>query len=65
MPKKKPERSKDRHQSGFMVRLPEAYRAKLQEHKTKTGCPFAEAIRRAMDAFLKANGIEPPEPAPK
>jgi hypothetical protein len=50
----------DAHKSGFLIRLPEAYRPKLQEHKSKTGCPFSEAVRRAVDAYLKANGVAPP-----
>jgi predicted DNA-binding protein len=57
MPKKKPA---DQHKSGFLVRLPEAYRAKLQELKQKTDRPMAASVRRALDAYLKANGIEPP-----
>lgn len=60
MSKKKPQGPKDQHKSGFLVRLPEAYRAKLQEHKDKTDRPFSVAVRRAVDAYLKGNGIEPP-----
>lgn len=59
-PKKSTTRTEDRHRSGFMVRIPEAYKAGLQEIKAKTGCPFSEAVRRALDAYLKANGIQPP-----
>lgn len=47
-------------QEWFQVRLPKVYQAKLQEHKEHTGCPYTEAVRRALDAYLKANGVEPP-----
>lgn len=61
---KKPQKSKprngDRHRSKFVVRLPDSYKPKFQEYKKKTGCPFSEAARRAMDAFLMEAGIEPP-----
>lgn len=48
------ERSKDYHASGFMVRLPEEYRDKLQAIKDRTGAPYAESVRRALDAYIKA-----------
>lgn len=60
---KKKAKLPDQHKSGFLVRLPEAYRAKLQEHKDKTDRPFSVAVRKAVDAFLKENGIEPPPQA--
>ena len=50
----------DRHKSGFLVRLPEEYRVKLQELKDRTDRPFVATVRRALDAFLRANGVEPP-----
>ena len=59
MPKKKPT-PKDQHKSGFMVRLPEAYREKLAELKRKTERPYTTDVRRALDDYLKANGVEPP-----
>lgn len=52
--------SKDYHRSGFLVRLPEPYREKLREIKRKTDRPFAATVRRALDDFLKANGVSPP-----
>jgi hypothetical protein len=60
MAKKKTERPKDQHRSGFMVRLPEAYRDKLAELKRSTERSYTVEVRRALDAHLKANGIEPP-----
>lgn len=60
MPKPKSPRQGDRHKSGFLVRLPEEYRAKLAELRRKTGQPYTYANRKAMDAYLAANGVEPP-----
>lgn len=51
---------KDQHKSGFMVRLPEAYREKLRELQAKTDRPFTSDVRRALDAYLTANGVAPP-----
>lgn len=50
----------DQHTSGFLVRLPTAYRAKLRELKDRTDVPIAASVRRAVDAYLLAVGIEPP-----
>jgi hypothetical protein len=50
----------DQHKSGFLVRLPEPYREKLQELKRKTDRPITASVRRGVDAELKANGIAPP-----
>lgn len=50
----------DRHKSGFLVRLPESYREKLHGLKAKTDRPVAAMIRRAVDAYLKENGVNPP-----
>ena len=60
---KKPtrERPKDQHASGFMVRLPEGYRAALDELKKRTDRPYTASVRRALDAYLREQGIEPPE----
>jgi hypothetical protein len=58
---KKPKRTQDRHASGFMVRLPEPYRAALQELKSQTDRPLSAMVRRAVDAYLKANGKTPPD----
>lgn len=54
-------KTNDRHKSGFLVRLPEAYREKLHGLKEKTDRPVAAMIRRAVDAYLKENGVEPPK----
>ncbi len=58
MSKKKAAR--DQHTSGFLVRLPEAYRPKLLELKRKTDRPITANVRRAVDKELRENGIEPP-----
>jgi hypothetical protein len=55
------ERTKDRHASGFMIRLPDVYRDLLR----KIGDPdltFTVKVRRAVDGYLKTNGVEPPKP---
>jgi predicted DNA-binding protein len=57
---KSPKRRKDAHRSGFMVRLPESYRERMEELRRKTDRPYSAQVRRAMDAYLKLNGIEPP-----
>lgn len=57
---KKKTKPSDKHASGFMVRLPEAYRAKLAELKLKQRRPMTQEIQIAIDAHLRANGIEPP-----
>jgi hypothetical protein len=59
MSKKKKARP-DQHKSGFLVRLPVAYRALLQELKRKTDRPITASVRRGVDKELRENGIEPP-----
>lgn len=62
MAKRKPK--PDQHTSGFLVRLPERYRPALHALKRKTERPIAVEVRRAVDAYLAANGVEvPKEPA--
>lgn len=61
MAKKKP-KPPDKHASGFMVRLPESYRGPLERMKREHGRPITESVRRALDAYLKANGVDPPPP---
>lgn len=55
---KKP--AKDQHRSGFLVRLPEEFRAPMEAAKAKLGQAYTVAVQRALRAYLKANGIEPP-----
>jgi hypothetical protein len=52
---------KDQHKSGFLVRLPVAYRGKLEELRKTTRRPFTTEIQVALDAHMKANGVEPPD----
>jgi hypothetical protein len=54
-------KQKDKHRSGFMIRFPEAYRKKLQELRRKTRRAYTVEAQMAMDAHLKANGVEPPK----
>lgn len=61
--RKEPKRAKgveDEETTGVVLRLPEAYREKLQELKRKTDRTITVLVRRGVDAELKANGIEPP-----
>lgn len=51
----------DEHKSGFLVRLPEVYRGLLLELKQQTDRPITAMVRRALDAYLKENGVEPPD----
>lgn len=61
MAKKKTGRPKpDQHKSGFMVRLPEAYREKLKALKAITGRPYTTEVRWLLDARLREAGIAPP-----
>jgi hypothetical protein len=54
------EQKKDRHQSGFVLRLPVAYRHKLKELKAKTRRAYTVEVQMALDLHLKKNGIDPP-----
>lgn len=52
---KQPERPKDYHASGFLVRFPEEYRERLARIQQLSGAPtITESARRAIDAYLKA-----------
>lgn len=59
--KKSRQGNKDLHTSGFMVRLPEQYREALRALKEKTDRPISVSVRRAVDAYLIQNGMEPPK----
>lgn len=59
MPPKKVAK-KDRHKSGFMIRLPESFREPVAELKRKTRRPITVEVQLAMEAHLKANGVKPP-----
>lgn len=50
----------DKHASGFMVRLPEEIRDALATLKDKTGQSYTWAVRKAVEAYLKENGVELP-----
>ena len=53
---------KDRHASGFLVRLPEACRDALQKLKAKTRRALTVETQLALDEHLRRAGIEPPAP---
>ena len=50
----------DQHKSGFMVRLPEAYREKLEEVAVKNRRTMTVETQIALDKHFQAEGIEPP-----
>lgn len=50
-------RSHDRHASGFMIRLPEIFRSKLQVLRRKTKKPMTELVIVALKAFLARFGL--------
>ena len=56
-PKKK---AADQHKSGFMVRLPEAYRTLLEKLKLKNRRTVTMEVRIAIDKHLEGEGLKPP-----
>jgi hypothetical protein len=59
-PPKDVDKPKDRHVSGFMVRLPDEYREVLRK-ADDPDLTYTIKIRRAVDAWLRTKGIEPPK----
>jgi hypothetical protein len=47
----------DRHRSGFRLRLPEIFRAKLQLLKEKTGKPMTVLVQSALKLLLRSFGL--------
>lgn len=60
MAKKTDKPPEDRHKSGFMVRLPEAYRPPLERLKKKNRRPITSEVQIALDEHLKRQGEKPP-----
>lgn len=62
------DRSKDRHASPFMVRLPEEYRTQLklwqeqQRKQTRLRPDMVDGVKLALEDFLGAFGLWPPKP---
>ena len=52
--------TKDRHKSGFMVRLPERYRVALLLLKERERRPISSEVQLAIEAHLKAKSIKLP-----
>lgn len=50
--KKVTNRSTDRHKSGFLVRLPEDYREKLEGLKVRYGLKYTRIVAWAIDEIL-------------
>ena len=51
------ERAADRHRSGFRLRLPEIFRAKLQLLKKKTRKPMTVLVQSALKLLLRSFGL--------
>lgn len=49
---------KDKHKSGFLVRLPESYREALNELKRQTRRPITQEVQMALEAHFKAAGLK-------
>jgi hypothetical protein len=60
MAKQAKENGKDRHESGFMVRLPEVYREQLRKLQEKTRRPMTSDIQIALEEYLAKAGLWPP-----
>jgi hypothetical protein len=60
--KKKADRPKDQHKSGFMVRLPEWHRAVLEGLKAKNRRPITAEVQIALERHYKAEGVKFPPP---
>lgn len=48
---------KDQHKSGFMVRLPESFRAPLDTLKAKNRRPTTAEIQIALERHFQAEGV--------
>lgn len=59
MPPKKPKKpkSQDRHQSGFMVRLPEVHRTMLEQLRQKHRRPYTEEVQMALEEYYQRQGM--------
>ncbi|MBL8793338.1 MAG: hypothetical protein JNM56_05500 [Planctomycetia bacterium] len=46
-------RRKDRHRSPFMIRLPEIFRDKLQQHSARSNKSMTALVKAALKQFLR------------
>lgn len=53
--------AKDRHKSGFMVRLPESFRELLDELVKESHRTMTVEVQLALSDYAKAKGKKPPE----
>jgi hypothetical protein len=56
--KKKADAKADRHQSGFLVRLPEAFRGPLDELKAKHRRAITTEVQIALEKHFRDEGIK-------
>ncbi len=61
MAKNKKQNGRDRHASGFMVRLPEVYRTQLHQLCAQTRRTMTTEIQIALEEHLAKSGLWPPE----
>lgn len=65
MPAMAKERSRkktaDRHESPFMIRLPEVFRRQLAKLKEKMRRPMTTEIQVALEEYLAKHNLWPPE----
>jgi hypothetical protein len=61
MAKNKKQNGGDRHTSGFMVRLPEAFRTQLQQMCAQTRRTMTVEIQIALEEYLAKSGLWPPQ----
>ena len=59
--KPKPELKPDRHKSGFMVRLPAAYKGAMATLKAKNRRTITMEVQIALDKHLQAEGVSLPD----
>jgi hypothetical protein len=58
--KKKQDQDKDRHGSGFMIRLPEIYRTQLRKLREQMRRPMTSEIQIALEEHLAKFNLWPP-----
>jgi hypothetical protein len=58
MSKKKAAKAKDQHKSGFMVRLPEEYRAKLLALAQRTKRKMTTEVQISLDKHFADEGVK-------
>lgn len=58
--KRKPAKVEDRHRSGFMIRLPEPFRAALEQLHAKHRRPMTVEVQIALEKHFRDEGVKFP-----